>query len=75
MKTILIYLYLFLFPLIVVYQSGYRLVWSDEFNGVSIDKGKYGYDIGHGQGYNEFEYYTSRWENEYVSEGFHYIVK
>jgi len=48
MKTILIYLYLFLFPLIVVYQSGYRLVWSDEFNGVSIDKGKYGYDIGHG---------------------------
>ena len=54
--------------------GGYRLIWSVEFIGGTIDQGKWGYDIGFGGwGNNEFEYYTSRWENAYVSRGFLHI--
>ena len=50
--------------------DGYRLVWSDEFNGDSIDTSKWGYDIGGGGwGNNELEYYTDRSNNAYVSNG------
>ena len=48
--------------------SGYHLVWSDEFDGNSIDRNKWGYDIGgSGWGNNELEYYTDRSDNAYVS--------
>lgn len=50
--------------------DGYKLVWSDEFNGDSIDYSKWGYDLGgSGWGNNELEYYTDRRENSYVSNG------
>ena len=50
--------------------AGYRLVWSDEFEGNAIDGSKWVYDIGGGGwGNNEYEYYTNRGENAYVSGG------
>ena len=50
--------------------AGYKLFWSDEFEGNSIDGSKWGYDIGGGGwGNNEYEYYTNRRENSYVADG------
>lgn len=48
------------------------LVWSDEFNGNSLDTSKWGYEIGTGSsgwGNNEQQYYTNRSDNAYVSGG------
>ena len=48
------------------------LVWSDEFNGSSLDTSKWGYEIGTGSsgwGNNELQYYTNRTDNAYVSGG------
>lgn len=48
------------------------LVWSDEFNGNSIDTSKWGFEIGTGAsgwGNNEQQYYTDRADNAYVSDG------
>ena len=54
--------------------SGYNLVWSDEFDGSSIDTNKWGYDIGgSGWGNNELEYYTDRSDNAYVSNSILHI--
>ena len=54
--------------------AGYRLVWSDEFEGNSIDNSKWGYDIGGGGwGNNELEYYTNRGDNAYVADGLLHI--
>ena len=54
--------------------GGYRLVWSDEFNGNSIDSSKWGFDLGGGGwGNNELQYYTNRWDNAYVSNGLLHI--
>ena len=54
--------------------SGYHLVWSDEFDGNSIDRNKWGYDIGgSGWGNNELEYYTDRSDNAYVSNSILHI--
>ena len=65
--------FLLLFSLIIsvfCVPDGYHLVWSDEFNGDSIDTSKWGYDIGGGGwGNNELEYYTDRRENSYVADG------
>ena len=49
-----------------------QLVWSDEFNGSSLDTSKWGYEIGTGAsgwGNNELQYYTNRTDNAYVSGG------
>ena len=74
MKTISILFISFLIAINCAVPGGYKLVWSDEFDGGAIDHGKWGYDIGGGGwGNNEFEYYTSRWENAYVSGGFLHI--
>jgi len=50
-------------------------VWSDEFNGTSVDTSKWTYDTKHngGWGNNELEYYTSRTNNAYVTNGFLHI--
>ena len=64
--------FLFLTLLISIYAvvpAGYKLIWSDEFEGSSIDGTKWGYDIGGGWGNNELEYYTNRGQNAYVSDG------
>src|ERR1043166_8707721 len=55
------------------------LVWSDEFNGASIDLTKWTFDTGNGApgnpgwGNNELEYYTSSTNNAYVTNGFLHI--
>ncbi len=61
-------------------SSGWKLVWSDEFNGSEIDKTKWDFDRGNGfqadngqwlsgWGNNELEFYTNRPENLYVKDG------
>jgi beta-glucanase (GH16 family) len=56
------------------------LVWSDEFNGASIDLTKWTFEIGNGAdegnpgwGNHELEYYTSNSANAYVTNGFLHI--
>ncbi|MHC5183185.1 MAG: carbohydrate-binding protein [Planctomycetota bacterium] len=51
---------------------GYTLVWSDEFNGSSIDTTKWNFEIGNGEwgwGNNELQYYTGRTENARTENG------
>ena len=48
------------------------LIWSDEFNGSSLDTSKWNYETGTGSGgwgNNERQYYTNRTDNVYVSGG------
>jgi beta-glucanase (GH16 family) len=54
------------------------LVWSDEFDGGSVDESKWSFDLGDGcqlgenlcgWGNNELQYYTSRPENVFVNNG------
>lgn len=56
----------------------YNLVWQDEFEGDSIDRGKWSYDLGDGcqisenlcgWGNNELQYYTDRPQNAFVAAG------
>jgi uncharacterized Zn ribbon protein len=55
--------------------SDWRLVWSDEFNGTSIDTSKWGYDVQRpGWVNNELENYTSRPENARVENG-HLVIE
>jgi len=56
--------------------EGYTLVWSDEFNGDSLDTSKWSYQIGDGGNYGltnwgngEEQYYTDRAENVSVADG------
>jgi beta-glucanase (GH16 family) len=58
------------------------LVWSDEFNGASIDLTKWTFDLGNGGdlggnnpgwGNDELEFYTSNSANAYVTNGFLHI--
>lgn len=58
-------------------SSRYQLVWSDEFNGTSLNTNNWNYNIGNsgtdgnnpGWGNNELQYYTDREENVKVSNG------
>jgi beta-glucanase (GH16 family) len=46
------------------------VVWSEEFDGTSIDKSKWTYDTGNwGFGNGELQYYTARPENAYIEDG------
>src|SRR6266849_6141306 len=55
--------------------GNWNIVWSDEFNGASIVTNVWTYDIGGGGwGNNELEYYTSRAQNAFVSNGVLNIV-
>lgn len=50
-------------------DPSYTLVWSDEFNGSSLDSSNWNYNIGgHGWGNHEQEYYTDR--NASVGNGY-----
>ncbi len=50
--------------------SGYTLVWRDEFNGTSINSSNWKHETGnHGWGNNEWQNYTARPENSYISDG------
>ncbi|MGB8451906.1 MAG: RICIN domain-containing protein [Anaerocolumna sp.] len=52
--------------------TAWNLVWSDEFNGTSLDTSNWTYETGTGSsgwGNNELEYYTGRTENLQVTGG------
>jgi beta-glucanase (GH16 family) len=58
-------------------SGNWNLVWSDEFNGTSINTNIWTCDIGNGHngwGNNELQYYTARPQNIYVSNGLLHIV-
>lgn len=49
---------------------GYSLVWQDEFNGSAIDPANWKHEFGaSGWGNNEWQNYTDRPENSYISDG------
>lgn len=53
-------------------SSSSPYLWSDEFDGETIDTSKWGFEIGTGAsgwGNNEWEYYTDRKENAYIKDG------
>ncbi|HLZ16877.1 MAG TPA: family 16 glycosylhydrolase, partial [Cyclobacteriaceae bacterium] len=51
--------------------NGYSLVWNDEFSGKSINQNYWSFENGNqdGWGNHELEYYTSRMQNAFVSQG------
>jgi beta-glucanase (GH16 family) len=61
-------------------SAAWRPTWSDEFNGASLDTNTWFLDIGNGQpdnpgwGNKELEFYTSRPQNAYVSNGLLHLV-
>jgi beta-glucanase (GH16 family) len=60
-----------------VARGAWQLSWSDEFDGSSINATNWTYETGNGRdgwGNNELEYYTSRPQNAYVSNGILHIV-
>ncbi len=55
--------------------GNWNVVWSDEFNGSSIDANTWTFDLGSGGwGNNELEYYTDRTNNVFVAGGLLHIV-
>jgi len=55
-------------------NPNWKLVWSDEFDGSSIDTSKWNFEIdGRGEGNNELEYYTDKPENAHVENGHLFI--
>ncbi len=57
-------------------ESDSPYLWSDEFEGSSINTDKWTFEIGTGAsgwGNNEWEYYTDRSENAYVQDGILHI--
>lgn len=51
-------------------DAGWRLVWSDEFDGAAIDRGKWDFDVDcWGGGNNERQCYTDRPRNAAVKDG------
>lgn len=58
-------------------RAGWKLVWNDEFDSNSIATNNWRFDIGNGAGgwgNRELEYYTSRSQNAFVSNGCLHIV-
>ncbi|MCL6525045.1 MAG: family 16 glycosylhydrolase [Thermoflavifilum sp.] len=50
--------------------AGYQLVWHDEFNETALSSDDWNYEIGgNGWGNQELEYYTSRPQNVFLSDG------
>jgi beta-glucanase (GH16 family) len=58
-------------------HADWQLAWSDEFGGDSINTNNWTFDIGNGSGgwgNYELEYYTSRPQNAYATNGILHIV-
>ena len=55
----------FVFLTYSIFPQGYKLIWSDEFDGASPDQSKWVFETGNngGWGNNELEYYTNRSQN------------
>lgn len=54
----------------IAIPAGWKLVWQDEFDGKTINKANWTYDIGGGGwGNGEAEYYTNRAENARLENG------
>ena len=71
LKIFLLYILLIYNPINSEIPEGYNLVWSDEFEGSSLDSSKWQYNIG-GEpnwGNNELQYYTDRKENVFLANG------
>jgi beta-glucanase (GH16 family) len=63
-------LLLILLHFYTVNAQNWGLVWSDEFNGTSIDAANWKFETGGGGwGNNELEYYTNRPENAVINNG------
>jgi beta-glucanase (GH16 family) len=57
-------------PIPVAEQAGWELVWQDEFEGDSINRSNWNFDLGGwGWGNGEAQYYTDRPENARVENG------
>jgi beta-glucanase (GH16 family) len=57
--------------------TAWNIVWNDEFSGSAINTNHWQFETGNGSGgwgNNELEYYTSRPQNAYVSNGILHIV-
>ncbi len=55
--------------------TNWELVWSDEFEGDSIDTSKWGHEVNcAGGGNNELQCYTARSENSFVADGKLHLV-
>lgn len=56
--------------------AGWKLTWSDEFNGDSIDRTKWGFETGNRNGFgnHEKEFYTDQPQNASVRDGALHIV-
>ncbi|MBN1511896.1 MAG: family 16 glycosylhydrolase [Phycisphaerae bacterium] len=71
-----------LFVISACAQAQPTLIWSDEFDGTSLNTANWEYMIGTGTDYglpagwgnNELQYYTSRTQNLYVADGLLHIV-
>lgn len=64
-----------------LYAQEWELVWSDEFEGGSLDEDKWSYQYGtgsseglNGWGNNELQYYTDREENIFIEDEMLHIV-
>jgi beta-glucanase (GH16 family) len=57
-------------------NTAWNIVWSDEFDGTTIASTNWSFETGNngGWGNSELEYYTSRFQNAYVSNGLLHIV-
>lgn len=61
----------FLFLPNAINGQGYKLVWSDEFEGTTLDIANWTRETGgHGWGNAELQYYTDREVNAFVSNGY-----
>jgi beta-glucanase (GH16 family) len=69
-STLLVSFCLAAFTFSSVNSQQYNLVWSDEFEGNSLDRSKWNYEINcDGGGNNELQCYTNKADNLYVSGG------
>jgi len=66
----LFFLFLLLITTTFLNAQNYQLVWSDEFDGTTINTANWTHETGGGGwGNNELEYYTNRSVNSYIENG------